>query len=321
MGEMGKVAFCGLGLMGSGMAGSVLRAGHTLCVWNRSPEKAAPLIEAGATLASTPREAARNVEAAISMVADDDASRAVWLGDTGMLDQLAPGTLVIECSTLSYAWVIELSERAARKGLIYLDCPVTGLPDAAARGELILLVGGSEADVASANPVLAAMSREIILFGAVGAGTAYKLIVNLLGAVEIAATAEAMEAAKRAGLDLAQVAEALATGAAGSFHVGRQARIMSNEAHAENLAFSTDLRRKDTRYGVALSHDLGVASALGDLALSLFDRSAELGFGAENESHVLDAVRDRSRRPSPVEPVGGEECARQPAHGSSGPKV
>ena len=292
---MGKVAFCGLGLMGSGMAGSLLRAGHALELWNRSPDRARPLVEAGATLASTPREAAHGVEAAISMVSDDDASRAVWLGETGMLERLEPGTFVIECSTLSHGFVMELSERAARKGLLYLDCPVTGLPDAAARGELTLLVGGNEANLVGANPFLAPLSREILHFGPVGSGTAYKLIVNLLGAVEIAATAEAMETASRAGLDLEQVAEALAQGAAGSFHVGRQARIMSRETHAENLAFTTDLRRKDTRYGVALARDLGVASVLGDVTLAQFDHASELGFGAENESHVLDAVRDQSK--------------------------
>jgi 3-hydroxyisobutyrate dehydrogenase len=294
---MAKVAFCGLGLMGAGMAGSLLRAGHELSVWNRSPDKARALVEAGATLAATPREAVQGAEAAFAMVADDDASRAIWLGKTGMLDRLEPGALAIECSTLSHAWVMELSSSATQKGLVYLDCPVTGLPEAAAEGQLTLLVGGRREVMARANPFLVPLSRKILRFGSVGAGTAYKLIVNLLGAVEIAATAEAIETAKRAGLDLEQVASALAEGAAGSFHVGRQARIMALEAHSENLAFTTDLRRKDTRYGVALSHDLGVASALGDLALAQFDRTSDLGFGAENESHVLDAVRDQSAEP------------------------
>lgn len=292
---MGRIAFCGLGLMGEGMADSLLRAGHTIQIWNRSPEKANSLISDGAIWASTPREAARGADAAISMVSDDDASREIWLGEAGMLERMESGAFVIECSTLSHAWVMELSERARDRGLVYVDCPVTGLPDAAARGELTLLVGGDDEDVARANLYLQPMAREIIVFGPVGAGTAYKLIVNLLGAVEIAATAEAMETARRAGLDLEQVAEALAKGAAGSFHVGRQARIMATESHAENLAFTTDLRRKDTRYGVALSHSLGVASALGDLTLARFDRASALGFGAENESHVLDAVRDQSR--------------------------
>jgi len=277
------------------MAESLMRAGHALRLWNRSPDRARPLVEMGAALAATPREAAHGAEAAVSMVSDDEASRAVWLGEAGMLERLEPGAFVIECSTLSHAFVMELSERATQKGLHYLDCPVTGLPDAAARGELTLLVGGNEEDLVRANSFLAPLSREIVRFGPIGSGTAYKLIVNLLGAVEIAATAEAMETALRAGLDLEQVAEALAKGAAGSFHVGRQARIMSSEAHSQNLAFTTDLRRKDTRYGVALAHDLGVASALGDLTLAQFDHTSELGFGAENESRVLDAVRDRSK--------------------------
>lgn len=292
---MGRVAFCGLGQMGAGMAETLLRAGHSLSVWNRTTDRAKPLVEAGAALAPTPSHAARGAKAAISMVSDDQASREVWLGETGMIEELEPGAFVIECSTLSHAFVMELSERASERGLAYIDCPVSGLPDAAARGSLTLLVGGREEDIARANPFLSPLSRELIHFGPAGAGTAYKLIVNLLGAVEIAATAEAMETALRANLDLGQVAETLANGAAGSFHVGRQARIMASEAHQEHFAFTTDLRRKDTRYAVALSHELGVASRLGDLTLAQFDHTSELGFGAENESHVLDAVRDQSQ--------------------------
>jgi 3-hydroxyisobutyrate dehydrogenase len=291
---MARIAFCGLGLMGSGMVSSLLCARHEVSIWNRSPDKAASLVEAGASLADSPQSAATNAAAAFSMVSDDDASRAVWLGPAGMLEALDPGSLVIECSTLSHTWVMELSKAAAEKGLRFLDCPVTGLPAAAARGELTLLLGADQGDFDFGESFLTVISKEIIHFGPVGAGTAYKLIVNLLGAIEIAATAEAMESAARAGLDLEQVAEALAKGAAGSFHVGRQARIMATESHQENLAFSTDLRRKDTRYGVALSHDLGVASELGDLTLAQFDHASALGFGSENESHVLDAVRDKS---------------------------
>ena len=292
---MAKIAFCGLGLMGSGMVSSLLRDGHEVSVWNRSPTKSADPVKAGASLAESPRAAATEADAAFAMVSDDEASRAIWLGPSGMLERLEPGTLVIECSTLSHGWVMELSAIASEKGLRFLDCPVTGLPDAAARGELTLLLGADPDDFEQGKPLLNAISKETLHFGPVGSGTAYKLIVNLLGAVEIAATAEAMESAARAGLDLEQVAEALGKGAAGSFHVDRQARIMATESHRENLAFTTDLRRKDTRYGVALSHELGVASALGDITLAQFDHASKLGFGDENESHVLDAVRSRSR--------------------------
>ena len=291
---MKRIAFCGLGLMGSGMARSLLRAGHQVCVWNRAPEKTTALHDAGASIAATPHEAAVDADVAFSMVSDDEASRAVWLGADGMLDALSPGALVLECSTLSHAWVMELAERATERSLHYLDCPVTGLPEAASNGELTLLMGGGGVDLERARPCLEALSKEIVVFGGVGAGTAYKLIVNLLGAVEIAATAEAMETAGRAGLDLEQVATALEKGAAGSFHVGRQAHIMAAESHEENLAFTTDLRRKDTRYGVELSRELGVSCPMGDRSLSQFDRASLLGYGDKNESHVLDAVRNES---------------------------
>lgn len=292
---MSRIAFCGLGQMGTGMATSLLRAGHAVSAWNRSPAKTGTLAEAGATIAVSPAAAAKGADITFVMVSDDEASRGLWLGATGLLEAMEPGSFAVECSTLSHAWVCELAETASQKQIRFLDCPVTGLPDAAARGELTLLLGAEPKDFEDSKTVLAALSKEIMYFGPVGAGTAYKLIVNLLGAVEIAATAEAMESAARAGLDLPQVADALARGAAGSFHVGRQARIMATESHAENLAFTTDLRRKDTRYGVQLSHKLGVACALGDLTLAQFDHAADLGFGTQNESHVLDAVRDQSR--------------------------
>ncbi len=291
---MARIAFCGLGAMGAGMVGCLLRAGHQLRVWNRTPERAAALVAAGATLAATPREAAEGADVAFSMVSDDEASQRVWARPAGMLGALEPNALAIECSTLSHAWVLELSSRAEENQIGYLDCPVTGLPEAAARGDLTLLIGGQPDTIDSARICLDPLAREIIRFGPIGAGTAYKLIVNLLGAIEIAATAEAMETARRAGLDLDQVADSLAKGAAGSFHVGRQARIMAAGSHAEQLAFSTDLRRKDTRYAMALSQDLGVAAVLGDVALAQFDHTSKLGFGSQNESHVLDAVRDKS---------------------------
>ena len=292
---MARVAFCGLGHMGSGMVASLLRNGHEVSVWNRSKDKANASVEAGASLAASPYAAATGVEAAFSMVADDEASRAIWLGPNGMLEAMPAGSLVIECSTLSHSWLMELSQAAGERNLRFLDCPVTGLPEAAARGELTLLLGAHVDDFAAGRSLLEATSKEIVHFGAVGTGTAYKLIVNLLGAVEIAATAEAMESAARAGLDLEQVADALAKGAAGSFHVGRQARIMATESHAENLAFTTDLRRKDTRYGTALAHELGVATQLGDVTLAQFDHASKLGFGDANESHVLDVVRRLSK--------------------------
>src|ERR1700728_2898806 len=144
---MARIAFIGLGKMGLGMAGRLLAAGHQLRVYNRTPEKAAPLMGAGAWLCATPGEACGSADVVISMVADDAASRAVWLGEEGVLAAMAAraGAFAIECSTLSHEWVSELSAAARSCGLRYIDAPVTGLPDNAVAGDLTLLVGADPA--------------------------------------------------------------------------------------------------------------------------------------------------------------------------------
>ena len=156
---MARVAMIGLGRMGSGMAGRLLAAGHEVVLANRTPEKAAGLVAAGAVLAATPAEAATGAEAAIVMVSDDEASRSVWDGPEGALAGLAPGSLAIECSTLSADRVRELAAAARGAGLRYVDAPVTGLPDAAAFGQLTLLVGADSADLDAAL-VLAAFETD-----------------------------------------------------------------------------------------------------------------------------------------------------------------
>ena len=145
------------------------------------------------------------------MVSDDAASRRAWLGDDGALAaDLQPGAFAIDCSTLSHAWVLELAAAARARNLRFLDCPVTGLPEAAAAGELTLLVGADPDDLAAAEPLLRSLATDWIRFGPPGAGTAYKLIINLMGAVQIGAAAEGLALAERAGLDLNQVARAIA---------------------------------------------------------------------------------------------------------------
>ena len=134
------------------------------------------------------------------MVADDEASQAIWCGPDGVLAaSLDPGVFAIECSTLSHGWVMDLSARALARGLRYIDAPVTGLPDAAAAGTLTLLVGAEYVDLKAARALLGVVAERITHFGPVGTGTAYKLIVNLLGAVQIASVAETLAIAVRAG--------------------------------------------------------------------------------------------------------------------------
>src|SRR6201993_4064516 len=144
---MPRVAFIGLGRMGLGMAGRYIEAGFDVSLWNRSRAKAEDLIARGAHWATSPGDAAVDADAVVTMVADDEASRAVWLGEQGAGTSAKPGTLAIECSTVSYAHALELARELRSRGLIYIDCPVTGLPEAAASGKLTLLVGADPADL------------------------------------------------------------------------------------------------------------------------------------------------------------------------------
>lgn len=289
---MARIAFVGLGRMGRGMAARLLAAGHDLAVYNRTPGRAAELVDAGARLAATPSQAADGAAAVLVMVSDDEASRAVWQGPAGILAaDLEPGAFAVECSTLSHDWVLELAAAARSRGLRFLDCPVTGLPDAAAAGQLTLLIGASAADLEEAQPLLLPLSVERLHFGPVGAGTAYKLIMNLMGAVQIAAAAESLALAERAGLDVDQVARAIASGQAASPQVVRNSRRMVDGGHDRDVVFPGRLRRKDAAYGVRLADSLGVSAPLGRVALAGLDQLVRRGLGDQNESAIVEVAR------------------------------
>lgn len=172
----------------------------------------------------------------------------------------------------------------------YVDCPVTGLPDAAAAGRLTLLVGADAADLDAAAPVLRCLG-ELLHFGAVGAGTAYKLMINLMGAVQIAAAAEGLALAERAGLDLRLVERAVASGQAASPQVVRNVSRMVAGSHTDPVTFSGRLRRKDTDYGVRLAAALGVDVPFGRVALARLDELLARGMGDLNESAVVEVAR------------------------------
>jgi len=252
---MAQVAFIGLGRMGHGMAGRYLDAGFTLAVWNRSKAKAEDLIARGARWATSPEDAAIDADAVVTMVADDEASRAVWLTKDGAAATMKAGTIAIECSTVSYNHAIDLARELRRRSLIYIDSPVTGLPDAAASGKLTLLVGADPADLERARPYLAPLAATVRHFGAVGTGTVYKLINNLMGAIQIAGIAEGLAIAEQAGLDMKLVLEAIETGVAASPQVLRHSKRMVAR-NFSGATFTAALRHKDAAYAVALAESL-----------------------------------------------------------------
>jgi 3-hydroxyisobutyrate dehydrogenase len=270
---MAHVAFIGLGRMGHGMAGRYLDAGFSLAVWNRSKAKAEDLIARGARWATSPADAADGADAIVTMVANDAASRAVWLGKDGAAKSAKAGTLAIECSTVSYGHALDLARELRGRGLIYIDSPVTGLPDAAAAGKLTLLVGAEPADLESARPYLAPLSTTIRHFGAVGSGTVYKLINNLMGAIQIAGLAEGLAIAEQAGLDMKLVLETIETGVAASPQVIRHSKRMVARNFG-GAAFAAALRHKDAVYAVALAESLlSSAPLMGRAAVQAYDRA------------------------------------------------
>ena len=289
---MANLAFIGLGKMGRGMAARLLGAGHRVRVFNRTRARAAELETAGAEVAASPAEACSGAAAVFAMTADDRSSRAVWLGGDGALSaSLAPGALLIECSTLSYDWVLELSAAGRARGLRYIDAPVTGLPEAAAAGALTLLVGAAEDDLGVARPLLAPLAERLLHFGPVGAGTAYKLMINLVGAVQIASAAEGMALAERAGLPLSAVVDAIALGQAASPQVVRNTRRMAAGDHEQNVVFTPALRLKDVEYALALARRLGQGTPFGDVAADLLRRLCAQGDAHVNESKIFELLR------------------------------
>lgn len=291
--RMSRIAFLGLGRMGAGMAGRLLAARHDVAVFNRTASRAEPLVRAGARLAASPREACEGAEAVVAMTADDVSSRAVWLGEHGALAaSLAPQAFAIECSTLTHAWVTTLARAARERDLRYIDAPVTGLPQAAAAGELTLLVGAEPHELEAARPLLDTFANRIFQFGPVGAGTIYKLVVNLIGSVQIASAAEGLALAERAGLDLEKVVDAIAVSQAASPQVVRNTRRMVERGFDRDVVFTALLRLKDVDYALALADSLGVGAPFGDAARAAFRRLVDLGGSEDHEARVIDIARD-----------------------------
>lgn len=286
---MAKVAFIGLGRMGHGMAGRYLDNSFSVAVWNRSKAKAEDLIARGARWAASPADAADGADAVVTMVADDAASRAVWLGKDGAAATMKAGTLAIECSTVSHTHALDLARELRGRGLVYIDSPVTGLPDAAASGKLTLLVGAEPRDLEKARPYLTPLSATIRHFGAVGTGTVYKLINNLMGAIQIAGIAEGLAIAEQAGLDMKLVLEAVETGVAASPQVVRHSRRMVAR-NFSGATFTAALRQKDAAYAVALAESLlRDAPVMGRAAVQAYDR-AKAHAPDDDEGKMIEIV-------------------------------
>jgi 3-hydroxyisobutyrate dehydrogenase len=285
------VAFLGLGIMGSGMARRLLLNGFPLVVFNRNTEKSKPFAAEGAQVAGSPRQAATQVDVIISMVADDVATRSLWLGENGALAAAQPGTVCIECSTVTVNWVRELAAAAAAKKCEFLDSPVTGSKTQAASGELIFLVGGDSATLEKARPVLAAMSKTIVHLGPTGSGALIKLINNFVCGVQIASLAEALAMIERSGLDRAKALEVLTGGAPGSPLVKAVSARMTAPDFTPN--FLLRLMAKDLGYAIQEGGKLSVDLVTARAAHEDFQKAITAGHGEKDIAAVVEPLRKK----------------------------
>lgn len=281
-----KIAFLGLGAMGSRMAHRLVAAGFDVVVWNRQQARTALLAQAGAGVAPTPRGAARGADVVIAMVRDDRASASVWLdSDTGALAVMAPGTCAIECSTLTVGWARELAHAATQAGVRFLDAPVAGSRPQAEAGQLIFLVGGPGTAVDACRPVLGAMGSALHHVGENGAGAMVKLMVNALYGAQVAMLAEMLGVAQRAGLDLSRAADAIGETPVCSVSARNALRAMVSGDWKP--AFPIDLVAKDfsqvRQTAAAAEASIPVAEAVG----KAFADAVADGFGADNATGLV----------------------------------
>jgi 3-hydroxyisobutyrate dehydrogenase len=286
-----RVAILGLGIMGSGMAGRLLSTGFPISVYNRNREKARPFVHGGAHLANSPREAASRADIVISMVADDIASRGIWLGENGAVAGAIPGSVLIESSTLTVGWIKELAAAASKSGCELLDAPVTGTKPHAESGQLLFLIGGSAKALETAKPVLSVLGRDVVHLGPVGSGALMKLINNFLAAVHTVSFGEALALIQAGGLDSQKAIPILTEGVPGSPMVKRvAARIESGDFTPH---FFMRLMAKDVGYALEEARKRNVDLRTASTALDVLKKAIADDFGDKDFTAVVQAIQQR----------------------------
>ena len=288
-----KVTLIGLGSMGAGIAQNILKAGFDLTVYNRTVAKTEPLAKLGAKVSASPSEAARDADIILSMVADDTASREVWLEERGALRSARDGTILIESSTLSHTWALELAGLAAERGLAFLDAPVNGGPSMALAGQLKTMVGGEAEVLERARPVLESFTEQITHMGPSGTGAMTKLINNVMTGVHLAALAEALYLAEQAGLNLEQVVSVVSNAGPASPIVKMKAPLMAARNYGEP-SFLLRHIRKDVTYALRLAEELDAPLTTASAARELYRIAGELGYDDADFAAVFEALHDNS---------------------------
>lgn len=287
-----KVSFLGLGRMGQAMATNVLKAGYDLAIWNRNKDRARPLVEQGARLATSPAEAAKEADFVIAMLSDDKAVEQVAFRDQGVLAALQPGKIFINMSTTSVTLAHDLATFGRECGVRTLDAPVVGSIKPAQDASLFILVSGDRDAYEEAEPLIKTMGQTLHYLGDTGNAIYMKLIFNGLLATQLAAFAELVALGHKAGLDRNQVIELLCGGALASPALKARAANVINNNHAP--AFTLKLMRKDMGLVTEAGRDLGVPMPVAAATGELYTIAANLDLKEEDISLIVPIVEQLS---------------------------
>jgi 3-hydroxyisobutyrate dehydrogenase len=280
-----EIGFVGLGKMGRPMTEHLLRAGHRVHVHNRSRGVVEELATRGALPATSPREVAERAEIVMTCLTDTPAVEEVYFGPNGLLQAARAGQIFVDHSTVGLQTSRQCAERARARGADFLDAPVSGGPAGAQGGTLTVMVGGESATFERALPVLQAYGKNIRLCGPTTAGSAIKLVNQLLVAINTAGVAEALVFGMKAGADPQTILEVVGTGFGGSRMLERNTPLVLDRNFKAGTAVS--LIVKDLALINELAGQLGTPLEMGARARELFDRASQAGFGDEDMAGLV----------------------------------
>ncbi len=285
---MKRIGFIGIGLMGRHMARRLLEGGHVLTVWNRTVEKAKPLLETGASWADSPKAAAQASDVVITMVTDSKASEEVICGNNGVLEGSHPGLILIDMGSIAPEASRSIGIRAKDKGVPMLDAPVTGNPKVASEGKLGIMVGGPRETFEACLPIFEKMGIKIVYVGENGTGTTLKLINNLILGIAIEAVAEAFVLATKAGIDPQKVIEITAVGGARTGAMETRGPRMAR--HEFTPHFSTNNMYKDLSSAMKLAEEFGVSLPAASISTEMLRAAKSQGKGDLDSCAVLTVL-------------------------------
>ncbi len=291
---MSTIAFIGLGIMGSPMAVHLQNAGHRVVGFNPSPDKTAPLVQAGGSAAGSVADAVRDADVVAVMVPDSPDVRDVLTGEDGVFANAKEGTLVIDFSSIRPDVTVELAKTAKAKGFRLLDAPVSGGEAGAKNAALSIMVGGEATDFEAAREVFDALGRTVVHVGGNGAGQTVKAANQLIVAANIQALAEAVVFLGAYGVDLEAALDVLGGGLAGSKVLEQKRSAMAS--HDFTPGFRIDLHHKDLGIVTSAAREAGVVVPVGGLLAQLMASARANGDGALDHSGLLRGVERLSGR-------------------------